>query len=396
MNKHFYIYRFIDNQSNIIYVGRTNDINRRILKEHFTSLGQLPCECYQSIEKIQYAEFENESEEVAYEAILINELKPKYNVQFKDDGNFEIKKPIFDWKDYIFPHDYYLEYLKNRKNKTQDIKDFLQNHVNSFNHNNNFIETGYRAFDCYSAISSTDLILIAGVTSVGKTTYALNICSNMAIFQDKKILYINLKEDSEILIEKLIAKSAHLSLDKIRKNRLSENEIKKYVEAVDLLSKDNIKFSNLTYENKTINGIINVIKSDCYDLIVIDDLQSIVNDKEIYSKDKTIEIMQKLKSLTTDIKTPVIILYGIPSGKVLARSDHRPILSDLEYGSMESFPDTIQLLYRDDLYHEDSEKKNILELIMAKSRMNNPNVIELGIIDYCCLISNIEEKEIEK
>ena len=84
MSNGFYIYRFLDKEDNLLYIGRTNDINRRILKEHFTALGHLPLECYSSIEKVQYAKLENESEQVAYEAILINKLRPKFNIQFND------------------------------------------------------------------------------------------------------------------------------------------------------------------------------------------------------------------------------------------------------------------------------------------------------------------------
>lgn len=75
----FYLYRFIDAEKRIIYIGRTNDIRRRILKEHFTDNTHLPKECYLETEKVEYTEITNESEEVAYEAILINQIRPKYN-----------------------------------------------------------------------------------------------------------------------------------------------------------------------------------------------------------------------------------------------------------------------------------------------------------------------------
>ena len=79
----FYLYRFIGIDGEILYIGRTNDIERRILKEHFTDNTHLPNQCYLEIEKVEYVEIVNESEEVAYEAILINENRPKYNTQFK-------------------------------------------------------------------------------------------------------------------------------------------------------------------------------------------------------------------------------------------------------------------------------------------------------------------------
>lgn len=73
----FYLYRFIDAEEKIIYIGRTNDIRRRILKEHFSDNTHLPVQCYLETEKVEYTEIDNESEEVAYEAVLINQIRPK-------------------------------------------------------------------------------------------------------------------------------------------------------------------------------------------------------------------------------------------------------------------------------------------------------------------------------
>ncbi|MBS4539813.1 GIY-YIG nuclease family protein [Clostridium sp. D2Q-11] len=389
MNNQYYIYRFLDNNDNILYIGRTNDIDRRILKEHSTSLGHLPSECYQSIEKIQYSEFKNESEEIAFEAILINKTKPKYNIQFKDEGNFEIDLPVFEWKDYVFPYDGYLKYLKNRKNSIQDIKDLILHEVANIGIDNDFLTTGYLDFDERTSISNSDLILAAGDTSSGKTTYALNICSHLVMNRNKKVLYVNLKEDAEILTKKLISRDSHIPLEIIRNNTFTEEEVETYSKSSTKLYKSNIQFTNLTYENKTIDSIIKVIKTDSYDLIVIDDLQCIVNNKEIYIKDKFLEIMQKFKSLTTDIKTPILLLSGISSDKLLCRSDKRPTISDLEYDSMKSFPDIIKFLYRNELYNEDIEQRNILEVIVFKNRLHKLYVFELVCLDKFSGIYNL-------
>ena len=87
----FYLYRFVDIKGEIIYIGRTNNIKRRILEEHFTEKTHIVRQCYLEINQIEYTEISNESEEVAYEAVLINRMRPKYNIQFKDGGNFDIK-----------------------------------------------------------------------------------------------------------------------------------------------------------------------------------------------------------------------------------------------------------------------------------------------------------------
>ena len=72
----FFLYRFLDNKGNIIYIGRTNDIRRRMLKEHFTNNTHLPDECYLETEKVEYTEIINESEEVAW--TIVNKVDTIY------------------------------------------------------------------------------------------------------------------------------------------------------------------------------------------------------------------------------------------------------------------------------------------------------------------------------
>ena len=112
----FYLYRFINREGKVIYIGRTNDIKRRFLREHFTNNTHLPNECYLEIEKIEYVKLV-ESEEVAYEAILINKNRPKYNTQFKDEGSFHVQLPEFEWIEFQWEYEGQLEWLKKKKRK---------------------------------------------------------------------------------------------------------------------------------------------------------------------------------------------------------------------------------------------------------------------------------------
>ncbi len=390
MSNGFYIYRFLDKGDNLLYIGRTNDINRRILKEHFTALGHLPLECYRSIEKVQYVKFENESEQVAYEAILINKLRPKYNVQFKDDGNFNIESLELKWVDFVFPHESYLMYLKNRKNKVQNIMDFITNNFAGGYSTSDSIKTGFKEIDDGVLIRDSDLILVAGDTSVGKTAYVLNVCNFVAINLNKKVLYVNLKEDAEDLAERLVASRSSIPLHMIRRKLLTEEQWARYICAAEHLSGCDLSFTNLAYTDKTIDRIINVIKSSSYDLIVIDDLQSIVSNKDIYRKDKTLEIMQKLKSLVLDTRTPVILVSGIPTSRIMSRMDHRPVALDLEYNSLRTFPDIIKLLYRDEVYRPDTDKRSILEVIVDKNPLGVSFVVELAFVNEHCSLYNIK------
>lgn len=73
----------------------------------------MPKECYLETEKVEYIEITNESEEVAYEAILINQIRPKYNTQFKDEGDFNVKVPEFQWNVFEWEYEGQLAYPDN-------------------------------------------------------------------------------------------------------------------------------------------------------------------------------------------------------------------------------------------------------------------------------------------
>ena len=115
-------------------------------------------------------------------------------------------------------------------------------------------------------------------------------------------------------------------------------------------------------------------------MVVIDYLQLITasNSKRGGSREQEIaEISRSLKILAKELDIPVIALSQL-SRAPEQRPDHRPMLSDLrESGSIEQDADIVMFLYRDDYYNEDSEKKNIAEVIMAKHRAGSTGTIEL-------------------
>lgn len=88
MKDKFYVYRFLDKDDQIIYIGRTNNLERRLTQEHFTSYGHLPKKCYDDCETIEYMEFEAEGEMKIFELYFINKFSPKYNVMENRNENF--------------------------------------------------------------------------------------------------------------------------------------------------------------------------------------------------------------------------------------------------------------------------------------------------------------------
>ncbi|UUV47072.1 nucleotide excision repair endonuclease [Bacillus phage vB_BanS-Thrax5] len=94
MKNKFYVYRFLDKDDNTIYIGRTNNLERRLTQEHFSRHGHLPVECYRECHSIEYMEFDSETEMKIYEVYCINIHNPKYNVieNKNDDFTFSLKE----------------------------------------------------------------------------------------------------------------------------------------------------------------------------------------------------------------------------------------------------------------------------------------------------------------
>ncbi len=129
-------------------------------------------------------------------------------------------------------------------------------------------------------------------------------------------------------------------------------------------------------------------------LVVIDYLQLVQgSNKRAGSREQEIaEISRSLKILAKEINVPVIALSQL-SRAPEQRPDHRPMLSDLrESGSIEQDADIVIFLYRDDYYNQDSEKKNVAEIILAKHRAGSTGTVELGWLGNYTKFVNLENR----
>lgn len=191
----YYLYRFLDKRNNVLYIGRTNDVARRILKEHFTPNTHLPPECYLETERVEYAEFLNESEEVAYEAILINQIRPKYNIQFKDDASFSVSLPEIVWRPFAWEFENQLDMLKVYKQNQVSVANAIAVFYSQLEDNTkrNGPMFGFQAVDMQSILTPCTTALVAACSGEYKTAYALHIAQRNAQF-GKKVFYINLKD----------------------------------------------------------------------------------------------------------------------------------------------------------------------------------------------------------
>lgn len=368
----FYLYRFMDIDEKIIYIGRTNDIERRILKEHFTDNTHLPSQCYLETKKVEYVEIVNESEEVAYEAILINEIRPKYNTQFKDEGYFDVQLPEFKWREFQWEYEGQLEWLKKKKGNIINANDVMLNCLMNLREYD--IRTGIVNVDSGMLIPHQSFTLIAGVSGSGKTAYVLNIV-NYNIKKGKRVLFINLKDSVEDLSMRILSIDSKVPINEILLGQMRDKDWDSCLESIEAKKDTSLFFYNTSGNHWNLDKILLTIKESNADLVIVDDLHMIeVEGKEVersqYVWDKMDYILKRVKILAGQSAIPIIGTYRIASRKVNDRSDHRPMLADFEYDSLQQYPDNIQLLYRDDLYNQNIESKNMIEIITVKNILN--------------------------
>lgn len=368
----FYLYRFINKEGEVIYIGRTNDIKRRFLREHFTNNTHLPNKCYLEIEKIEYVKLV-ESEEVAYEAILINKSRPKYNTQFKDEGCFRVQLPKFEWVEFQWEYEGQLEWLKKKKEKSINTNDVAVNCLMNIREQD--IKTGIIDVDSSMLFMQQSFTLVAGVSGSSKTAYVLNI-ANYNAKRGKRVLFINLKDSVENLSMRILSINSQIPIGKLLSGQMGEQDWNTCTESMMAYKDTSLFFYNICTNHWRWDKILSTIIESDADLVIIDDLQMIEMERDgiiesKYVRDKMDCILKEIKALSVQAMIPIIGTYCISARKINIRQDHRPMLMDLEFDSLQQYPDNIQLLYRDVLYNpDDIEFEHIVEIITAKNILN--------------------------
>lgn len=245
------------------------------------------------------------------------------------------------------------------------------------------ITTGFRDLDqMTSGLQPSDLIIIAARPSVGKTAFTLNIARNAAILGQAKVAFFSLEMGAEQLALRLLAAEAAVDGHKLRTGQLQEQDWARLGSALGTLSESGI------YIDDTPNCPLPEVRAKSrrmsmehgLDMIIIDYLQLMSvpqrQGQQSNRQQEISEISRSLKALARELKVPVIALSQL-SRSVEQRQDKRPMLSDLrESGAIEQDADMVGFLYRDDYYDPESEKKNMVEVIIAKHR-NGP----IGSVD---------------
>ncbi len=263
------------------------------------------------------------------------------------------------------------------------------------------LSTGFTGLDNYlSGLQKSDMIIIGGRPSLGKTSLALDIARHVALKENVPVGLFSLEMSKDQVVDRLIAAESTVDLWKIRTGHLStDGEINDFTLIQNALAKlaevplyiDDAP-SPTVMQIKTMARRLQAEAG--LGLVVIDYIQLINPDSnQISSVQQYSEISRALKGLARELQVPVLALSQL-SRAVEQRSPAIPRLSDLrETGSLEQDADIVLFIYREDRYNPDTEKKNIADIIIAKHRNGPLGRVPLYFNESLVSFRNLEKDE---
>ena len=237
------------------------------------------------------------------------------------------------------------------------------------------VSTGFTDLDEMTAgLQPSDLIIVAGRPSMGKTTLAMNFAENAAIKHQLPVAIFSMEMPGEQLALRMLSSLGHIDQHKIRTGKLDDDDWPRLTSAVSLLDSAPLYIDDTPALSPTeMRARARRLKRE-HDLgmIVIDYLQLMQVPGTSENRTNEIsEISRNLKALAKELNVPVVALSQLNRG-LEQRTDKRPVMSDLrESGAIEQDADVIVFIYRDEVYNEDSPQKGIAEIIIGKQR-NGP------------------------
>ena len=257
------------------------------------------------------------------------------------------------------------------------------------------VPTGFEKIDdLTSGLQKSELIIIAGRPSMGKTAFALNIAQYAALEGQTPAAIFSLEMSKEQLAFRLLASDAKVDSQRLRKGFLGETDWPKLTTAAGRLSEapifidDTAAITVLEMKAKSRR-----LKADQgLGLIIVDYIQLMRSGSYRESREQEIsEISRSLKALAKELNVPVVALSQL-NRKVEDRTNRRPQMADLrESGAIEQDADVIAFIYRDEVYNksDDNPEKGIAEIIIAKQRNGPTGTVKLAFLEKFTAFENL-------
>ncbi len=275
--------------------------------------------------------------------------------------------------------------------KTIDRIDYLFNTTEALTG----VSTGFTDLDeKTSGLQPADLIIVAGRPSMGKTTFAMNLVENAVMRTDKAVLVYSLEMPSDSIVMRMLSSLGRIDQTKVRSGKLDDEDWPRLTSAINLLNDKKlfiddtagISPSEMRARTRRLvreHGDLALIMIDYLQLMQIPGSSGDNRTNEIS------EISRSLKALAKEFNCPVIALSQL-NRSLEQRPNKRPVNSDLrESGAIEQDADVIMFVYRDEVYHPETEFKGVAEIIIGKQRNGPIGTVRLAFIGKYTRFENL-------
>ncbi len=248
------------------------------------------------------------------------------------------------------------------------------------------VPTGFSGLDAVLAgMKESHLILVGARPGMGKTSFALNIGTNVARQTGKKVCMFSLEMSAEQLVTRIVSSEAMIDSHKLRTGELAPEDWDSMAHTAEWLSKCDILIDDTA--GITATGMkAKLRRVDNLGLVIIDYLQLMQGDHRNDNRVQEVaEISRALKLMAKELMVPIICCAQLSRGPE-SRTDKKPMLSDLrDSGAIEQDADVVMFLYRDEYYKTDKSEgdapeSNIAEVIIAKNRHGSTENVKMGWI----------------
>ncbi|MFN2289120.1 MAG: replicative DNA helicase [Chromatocurvus sp.] len=256
------------------------------------------------------------------------------------------------------------------------------------------LSTGYLDLDgMTSGLQPSDLVIVAGRPSMGKTSFAMNLVEHATMNQDKPVLVFSMEMPADQLIVRMLSSIGRINQTRIRNGKLEMEDWDKLAAAVGKLKDANLLIDDTPALTPTeLRSRARRVAREHGDIgmIMVDYLQlmQVAGSSEGRTAEIS-EISRNLKAVAKEFKCPMVALSQL-NRSLEQRPNKRPVNSDLrESGAIEQDADVIMFIYRDEVYNEDSPEKGVAEIIIGKQRNGPIGVCRLAFIDQFTRFENL-------
>lgn len=246
------------------------------------------------------------------------------------------------------------------------------------------VPTGYKDLDnMLAGLQPSDLFILAARPSMGKTAFVLNLAHKIATQAKESVLIFSLEMSKEQLVDRLLSMESGVDAWTLRTGKLTDNDFERLAEAMGTLSEAKIFIDDTP--GITVSDLRTKARREAHTqklgLIIVDYLQLMSGGSRFGGEANRVqeisEISRGLKGVARELNVPLIALSQL-SRSVENRNPQIPQLADLrESGSIEQDADVVAFLYREDYYNPDSERKNIMDVLIKKHRNGPTGGVEL-------------------